>query len=56
MAYFALMFAVDMQTLWLCIVYFAICLVFGPLLFYAHTFNHRQVSSGYDSSLFYARV
>ena len=56
MAYFTLMFAVDMQTLWLAIVYFAICLVLGPLLFFAHTFNHQAVRNSCNSFPSYATV
>ncbi|KAI6228508.1 hypothetical protein M3Y95_00629600 [Aphelenchoides besseyi] len=41
-AVFSLMFAVDMQIVWLHIVYFVVTLLLGPIIFVCHTFSHAQ--------------
>lgn len=52
MTYFALLFAVEMQTLWVAILYVVLVVMFGPMIFVLHTFNHTAVSAvGSDSLL-----
>ncbi|KAI1722803.1 hypothetical protein Ddc_06983 [Ditylenchus destructor] len=46
MTYFALLFAVDMQIFWLCILYTVVVLIFGPLVFIVHTYNHTKTCNG----------
>ncbi|KAH7730455.1 Protein R12H7.4 [Aphelenchoides avenae] len=51
MCYFTLLFAVDMQLFWLCIVYAVLCLVYGPMIFVLHTYCYVGTSTAIFNSL-----
>ena len=44
-AYFVAMFALDFQKLWLAIVFLALCLILGPLIFIIHTFCYIETAT-----------
>ena len=43
--FFCLLFAVDMQRVWLFAVYLALCLTFGPLILIFHTFCYEKIAA-----------
>jgi len=44
MCFFSLLFALDMQRLWVVALYVSLCILFGPLLFIFHTYCYEQVA------------
>lgn len=40
--FFTLLFAIDMQLIWLLGVYVGLCAVFGPMVFFLHTFCYTR--------------
>ena len=49
LTFFTQLFAVDMQLLWLCVLFTAESLVLGPLLFLLHTHNHQRVNQSINN-------
>ncbi|KAI6236159.1 hypothetical protein M3Y95_00128000 [Aphelenchoides besseyi] len=42
--FFTLLFAIDMQLIWLAAIYLAECVLFGPLVFVLHTYCYRKTA------------